>query len=361
MRILHIINSLGTGGAEKLLIDSLPIMYENGVAVDLYLLKSGNFPFENVLRKSKINIENSDLKSFYNPLHIFRIIPLLKKYDIIHVHLFPALYWVALAKWMTFSKTKLIFTEHNTTNRRVDKWYFKYFDSFIYSRYTKIVAISGKVNDMLFNKMKINKSKVVLIKNGINLDTIKNALPISKTEIDNSLNDNSKIIIQVSRFQPQKDQKTLIKAMKFLPEHLVLLLVGDGELKLSCQELVYQLNLNDRVFFLGLRMDVPQLLKSADMVVLSSHYEGLSLASIEALASGKPFIASNVPGLQEVVVDAGLLFAENNENELATHLNNLLNDENYYNEIVNKCLLKSKEFDINKMVYDEIELYKSLI
>ncbi len=361
MKVLHIINSLGTGGAEKLILDALPIMKKNGIDVDLYLLKSGEFPFEKSLRNSKFKIQNSKLSSVYNPFHIFKIITLLKKYNVVHVHLFPAFYWVALAKFISFSKTKLIFTEHNTTNRRVDKWYFKSFDSFIYKRYSKIVSISEKVNDMLVDKMKIDPAKIVLIKNGINLETIKNALPISRNKIHQSLNDNNKIIIQISRFQPQKDQKTLIKAMKVLPENVFLILVGDGELKSECQELSNQLNLNHRIYFLGVRMDVPSLLKTADIVVLSSHYEGLSLASIEALASGKPFVASKVPGLTEVVENAGLLFEENNETELSKHLLDLLQNDKYYNEIANKCLTKSKEFDINKMVKDEIELYKSLI
>jgi glycosyltransferase involved in cell wall biosynthesis len=214
---------------------------------------------------------------------------------------------------------------------------------------------------MLLDKMKIEKSKVHLIKNGINLDSINKAIPVEKHDSFNFFVKNSKIIIQISRFQPQKDQQTLIKAMQLLPENVVLWLVGEGELKLESENLSKQLNLEHRIFFLGIRMDVPQLLKTADIVVLSSHYEGLSLASIEGLASGKPFIASNVPGLTEVVQNAGLLFEENNEKELANYINNLLKDENYYNEIAQKCLSKSKEYDINKMVFDEIELYKKLI
>jgi glycosyltransferase involved in cell wall biosynthesis len=361
MKVLHIINSLGTGGAEKLILDSLPIMKKNGIDVDLYLLKSGDYPFEETLRNSQFSIHNSQFKWFYNPFHIFKIIPVLKKYDIVHVHLFPALYWVALAKVFSFSKTKLIFTEHNTTNRRVDKWYFKIFDGFIYNQYSEIVAISEKVRDMLSDKIKIESSKIHLIKNGINLEAINNALPISRNEIDKSINETHKIIIQISRFQPQKDQKTLIKAMKLLPENVILILVGEGELKTECQELSSQLNLNHRIYFLGVRMDVPSLLKTADIVVLSSHYEGLSLASIEALASGKPFVASKVPGLSDVVENAGLLFEENNETELSKHILDLLQNDKYYDKIVNKCLSKSKEFDIIKMVKDEIELYKRLI
>ena len=84
--------------------------------------------------------------------------------------------------------------------------------------------------------------------------------------------------------------------MQLLPLEVKLVLAGEGVLKKKCQDLVETLKLKERVVFLGLRMDIPQLLKTADVVVLSSKYEGLSLSSIEGLAAGKPFVASDVPG-----------------------------------------------------------------
>lgn len=362
MKVLHIINSLTTGGAEKLILESLPLYKKSGVDVELLLFKTNNYPFEKqFLSTSEVVVHKSRFNSFYSPLNIFYIIPFLKKYDLIHVHLFPAMYWVALAKVLSFSKTELVFTEHNTTNRRLDKWYFNVIDKFIYSKYNKIISISEKVNEMLIDKMKIEESKVHLIKNGINLDSINKALPISKNEIHKEINEEHKILIQISRFQPQKDQQTLIKAMQFLPETVILCLVGDGELKLECEQLSKQLNLEERVFFLGVRLDVFQLLKTADIVVLSSHYEGLSLASIEGLASGKPFIASNVPGLTEVVKNGGLLFEESNEIELAEIINKLLADNKYYKQVAASCFDKSKEYDINIMLDRQIQLYKNIL
>ena len=108
-------------------------------------------------------------------------------------------------------------------------------------------------------------------------------------------------------------------------------------------------------------MDVPRLLKTSDIVILSSIHEGLSLSSIEGMAVGKPFIASNVPGLREVVQGIGLLFEKGNSKELANHIMKLLNDENYYNEIAHKCYKHAQNYDINKMVNSYIEIYKTLV
>ncbi len=361
MKILHVINGLGTGGAEKLLLETLPIYnLEKNITVDLLLLNGNEHPF--LTQLIKINcckVFTLGYSSVYNPFLIFKIIPYLKKYTIVHVHLFPALYWVALAKLLSFSKIQLIFTEHNTTNRRMKMPVFKVLDKFIYSQYKKIVTISKKVDFEIKKYLNLKPNQNILIQNGINLQNIFNAQKNNAIIQEFQLN-SKKIIIQVSRFEAQKNQKTLIKAMKYMPDEVVLLLVGSGVLIEECKTLVRNLNLLEKVHFLGIRTDVPSLLKTADFVVLSSHYEGLSLSSVEGLASGKPFIASNVPGLTEVVEGAGLLFKDNDEVELANYIKNLLNNQEFYNETVQKCIERAKNFDIQLMVEKHIELYKTL-
>jgi glycosyltransferase involved in cell wall biosynthesis len=114
------------------------------------------------------------------------------------------------------------------------------------------------------------------------------------------------------------------------------------------------------VFFLGIRTDVPQLLKGSDIVVLSSKYEGLSLSSIEGMASGKPFIAADVPGLKEIVVGAGLLFPQGDEKALVKKITELLNDEKLYNKVSVSCLERAALYDINNMVEKHITLYRSI-
>src|SRR5690606_34331761 len=88
-------------------------------------------------------------KSVYNPLNVFKIQNIIKEFDIVHVHLFPSSYWVALAQFMTFHKPYLIFTEHNTTNRRREIKLFKYIDKWVYRRYDGIVTISDAVDTSL--------------------------------------------------------------------------------------------------------------------------------------------------------------------------------------------------------------------
>lgn len=360
MRILQVINSLATGGAEKLLIESVPLFNKNGIQVDVLVLNGNDQPFLEKLKKDNCcKIINIGKSAIYNPLLILKIIPFLKKYDVIHVHLFPSLYWVAIAKMISFSKVKLIYTEHSTSNRRRNSKIFSVIDKIIYSQYNTIIVITQEVVNNLKKHLKKDFiDKFQLIQNGVNLEEIKNSKGIEKATFFDD--EKAKIIIQVARFFEPKDQKTIIKSLLYLPKDVKLLLVGEGDSKIECENLAKSLNLQDRILFLGIRMDVLSLLKTADIIVLSSKHEGLSLSCIEGMASGKPFIASNVTGLKEVVANYGLLFPSGDAKMLANHISELLNDNAYYSKIANACTLKAKEYNINTMISHYIKLYEKI-
>lgn len=359
MRVLQVITNLGTGGAEKLLLDSLPIYRKKGISMDLLLLNGERYPFYEEMEDSGIEIFSLGYGSVYNPIHIFKIIPFLKKYDIVHVHLFPSLYWVAIAKMISLSKVKLIFTEHNTSNNRMNKFIWRLLDNCIYSKYSKITSITEEVQTAIKNHLQFrNRHLFSVIQNGVNLSSFE-YLTIQKYK---NINEGEKIIIvQISSFRKQKDQRTLIKALTFLPANVILNLVGDGKLKLDCENLAADLGLTERVNFLGIRSDIPQLLVESDIVVLSSHYEGFGLAAVEGMAAGKPLIASDVPGLNSVVKGAGLLFPVGDEKSLADQIQKILSDKEYYLQVANACKKRAENFDINIMVDKYIDLYKSIL
>ncbi len=359
MKVLQIANSLAIGGAEKLLLESIPKYLDAGVDMELLLLNGVEHPFLNILREESVcKIHSLGMGSVYNPLHIFRILKFLKQYDIVHVHLFPALYWVAIAKAMSFSKTVLIFTEHNTSNKRREKIIFKWMDRVIYKKYAKIVTVSDKVDELIKSHLKFKNDKFEFIPNGVDIKKIQLTKPLLTNDFIET--EDQKIIIQVSSFTRQKDQQTLIKALKHFETPAKLLLVGVGETMEDCKVLVRDLGLDKQVLFLGIRMDVPALLKMADVVVLSSFYEGLSLSSIEALASGNPFVASEAPGLTSVVKDAGILFPIGDELMLGHELDRLFKDDDHYTKVANNCSKRAIQYGIEKVVESHLELYNLL-
>lgn len=361
MKILQIINSLGTGGAEKLLLETIPLYRKKGVEMDILVLNGTDYPFMKELRvQDNCTIYSLGFKSVYNPVHIFKIIPYLKKYDIVHVHLFPAQYWVVIAKLISFSKTKLFFTEHSTSNRRLRHYFLKHINRFFYINYNKIICITDDVFEILKKHTLLQSAQFSVIENGVNLEKFKVANSIARDCFFEQTNEDYRLLIQVSSFHAPKDQSVLIRSLQYLPSTVKLLLVGDGVLRKECEDLVQELKLIDRVLFLGIRNDIPQLLRTVDIIVLSSKYEGLSLSSIEGMASGRPFIASNVPGLSDVVGGAGILFEAGNAQELAVRIKELLDDKTLYEETVKACQVRASQYDIHKMIDEHIALYESI-
>ena len=359
MKILQVITSLRTGGAEKLILDSVPLYQKQGLSVDVLSLNNSDSKFRTQLKKtSNGKVNGLTVKSEYNPLLIFKIIPHLKKYDLVHIHLFPTIYWVVLAKLLSRSKVKLVYTEHSTANRRRENWIFKIIDRFIYKKIDYIVTIADEVDLNLKKHLKGTGYKFQQIENGIDVELYNTAEPYPKSDF---FKKDDFILIQVSSFRWQKDQKTLIKSLQYLPNNIKLLLVGDGSLINESKELVQALKMTERVKFLGNRDDVPRLLNTSDIVVLSSIHEGLSLSNIEGMSVGKPFIGSNVQGLREIVEGYGLLFEQGNEKDLADLIMNIYSDSVLYNRIANQCLVRAKEFSIHKMVNQYIQLYNNIL
>lgn len=363
MKILHIINSLGCGGAESLLSDLCYIQKEQGLDISIATLRGTESIFKDKVEKLGIKyICLSNRMSIYNPLLIFKIATIIKGYDLVHVHLFPAQYWVALAKFFTNAKTLIVTTEHSTNNRRREYKIFQYIDTFVYKLYDKIICCSEKACETFMCHFPSIRHAIA-IPNGINLGRFKNATPKSKRQLFD-LPETSCVIVMVARFQPPKRQDTLIETLKYLPENYCVVFAGnkpdDPNVELVVN-LVKELKLENRVRLLGVRGDIPDVLKSSDIIVLASDYEGLSLSSIEGMAINKPFIATNANGLREVVSGAGILYEKDNPKMLADHILSLMQNDVYYNEISERCSARASQYDINTMAQSYLNVYQELM
>ncbi|MGV0936468.1 glycosyltransferase [Empedobacter falsenii] len=354
MRVLQVIDSLSIGGAEKLIVETVPLLVTKGYKVDVVLLNGKKTHLYKDLEALNCCTIFTLGTSFYNPIYIIKLIPFFYKYDVVHVHLFPAQYFAAIARLFCFKKVKLFFTEHNTSNRRLENKRLRVIENLIYACYDKIICITNEVKIALKEKLNLNDDKLLVIENGVNINNVNTSIKYNRELFNFSLKD--KILIMVAGFREQKDQDTIIKALKFLPEDYKLLLVGDGARRPILEDLVVTLQLQDRVTFLGIRNDVYALMKMCDIAILSSHWEGFGLVAVEAMASGIPLIASNVKGLAQVVEGGGLLFEPSNVEDLISKISEL-NDSNLYQQTINNCLEKSKQYDINIMIDNLLNLY----
>ena len=366
MRILQVITSLDMGGAETLVVNLIPRLQALGNTVDLCL-----FDGTETLLALKLKKESPQTKIYalghgvYNPLYIFKLVKIMKKYDIIHTHNSSPQLFVAIAS--LFSRTKIVSTEHNTSNRKRNwKWY-RPIESWMYGRYKHVICISKIAEEKLREYMggewlveSSNRYKsITTINNGIDVDAISEAVPCKELL---GLKENRKSILMVAGFRKQKNQDTIIRALTLLDkEKYEVWFAGIGERMEEVKQLVLSLGVSERVRFLGLRTDIPNVLRAADVIVMSSHWEGLSLSNVEGMSAHKPFIASEVNGLKEVTKGYGILFPHEDAKALAEEINRLASDETYYNEIAERCYKRALEFDISKTVNGYNSVYEIVV
>lgn len=354
IKILHIINSLNVGGAENLLLNSISHYQKKGHEVKILVL-SNNIKLniskhKDVIEYVKTNNPKS-LKSFIAALKFLKE----NEYDIIHAHLFPTIYYCSIIKKMGIIKVPLIITEHNTHNKRRYIKLLKPIEKFVYKSFDVVICISEGTKSNLGDWIE-RDNKMEVVYNGIDLDKFSYDRPKFNYDSRSDIN-----LIMVASFSQQKDQITLIRSLQMLPEKFKLHFAGNGPQLERAKDLAKDLGISNRIFFLGNRKDIPDLLKSMDIFILSSNWEGFGLVTVEAMASGLPVVASNITGLSEVVMGYGKLFEKGNEKELSEMIFEIAKNSELYKELSKKSVERAKCFSMNRMVNEYINIYEYLL
>jgi glycosyltransferase involved in cell wall biosynthesis len=179
----------------------------------------------------------------------------------------------------------------------------------------------------------IAEGRIKVIYNGIDPDAFPPSDAASRAQAREliGVGENTPLVMQVARFHPVKDHETSVRAFARVVEAMPeaqLCLVGDGQERAATEALAAELGIHDHVLFLGTRSDVDKLIPAADVFVLSSLSEGVSVTLLEAMATGLPIAATGVGGNPEVVEHGmtGLLSPRGDDRALAANLVTLLQD-----------------------------------
>jgi glycosyltransferase involved in cell wall biosynthesis len=339
------------------MVDLLPRLKEYGHDVELLLFDGTDTPLRRQIEAAGVHVlQIRNGGSFYSFINLIKLIPYLHKYDIVHTHNTAAQIFAAIGSM--FCSVHLCTTEHNTSNHRRDiKWYLP-IDRWMYNRYSHIVCCSHEVEDNLRKYLGHCKANICTVYNGIDVDHYANEVPSNELRC---IAPNCKYITMVAGFRWEKDQDTLIRGMVYLPAKFHLFLIGEGQRRRECEILAKDCGVASRVHFMGLRADASSIICASDYVVMSSHFEGLSLASVEGMSVGKPFLASNVDGLRDVVENAGLLFEHGNSKDFARLVEELDANSDLYQAIASKCRIRAGQFDISKMAEGYHQVYKAVM
>lgn len=322
IKVLQIIPNFGYGGAEMLVKDILlaqDTKHFEMAACSLY-------PFSGTTIEKEL--QHHDIEVFYLTKKLGPDANVLKEiYDtfrnfkphVIHTHRYVIRY--TLIPSLLCRIPVKIHTIHNMAEKEVDlAGRIIHFFAYHFFKY-KPIGISKNISDYASSYYRMDH--IPYIYNGIRTELYKSPIELRiKTRKSLDIADDDIVFINVGRFSPQKNHRLLIEAFRkvtLCENNATLLLIGDGELRYEIEKYVSEKGLSERVRFLGLRKDIPELLAASDIFVLSSDWEGLPLAVIEAMAAGKPVIATAVGGLPELIADGinGILVPPGYETALA--------------------------------------------
>lgn len=246
-------------------------------------------------------------------------------FDIVNTHLWLADVMGRVAA-MTARAPIIISTAQNVdiwkkiTHRLVD-WILAF-------RTTLIIAVSLAVKDYYTRVVKIPDRKILVIPNAIDIAPFENIGAIHYLYPEFDLKEDDFILACVGRLNYQKGHSYLFESVKLVKDllpNLKIIVVGEGEERNVLENLVAALGIQNMVRFVGQRKDIPQILNLSQGLVLPSLFEGLPLCVLEAMAAGRPVIATDVGGTREIVAagETGYLVPSKSPSALATAIQSL--------------------------------------
>ncbi len=345
------INSPGIGGAERVLVDDINECVRRGtVEVRLLTLRpESEKSFSGQLSLQRNYWKVVQLKKLFAIWGVIQILLYIyrEKPDLIVSHLWYANTVAKICKLFGACRTVLTF-EQNVYDTIKSKKSFL-LDRVLQRFCTKIIAVSSTVRDSLIAHG-IDQQHIQVIYNSVDVETFSKPhhliepLPHPKGTFT---------FLYIGRLIPQKNVEHLLRAFVEV-EGAVLYIVGTGYLQEKLEALVAQLGIAHRVYFLGVRSDIPALMQACDCFVFPSLYEGFSLVLLEAMASQMPIIISDFAAGREVIVDNGNgIIAGPTATAFADACRCVMQDESLRHQIAKEARKTAQTFSISRHV-DEI-------
>lgn len=364
-KILHLNNTSSMGGAEQVILDLAALIDSEKFKSYVSAFREGELVFE--MRKRNIRFlwlkESTQVYDYKFLKNITRLIK-ENRIDLIHSHTWGTDFYGYWASKIL--GVPMLATVHNRYYI-FEKWTRRLSYKVLINHIQKIVAVSKDIQNLLKKDLKLLPQKIKLIYNGIDTSRFEKKFDQEMLRKELNLSKGDLILGNVGNLREVKDHHTLIlsfsKVSPFFPQ-AKLLIIGEGELKSNLLKLRAELGLENKVLLLGHRDDIPSLLNLMDIFILSSRLEGCSISILEAMASGKPVIATSVGGNPELVQEGktGFLVPSAEPEKLAKTTIQLLKDEKQRKKMGEEGKKRVKEkFSRETMVKNYEELYFQIL
>lgn len=287
-----------------------------------------------------------------------------ERYSLIHVHT-PIAAWLGRLATKRTGQGPVLYTAHGFHFYRGAPWHLwalYYPAERLAARWTDGLIVINQEDLLQAKRMGFKEGEDLFLVRGVGVDVDRyaKAAPASREAL--GLSPEEKVVLCVAEFTPNKNHLQLLLAWGKVVQNEArakLLLVGEGVLKGKIEAWVREMGLKDSVKLLGFRRDVPHLLALADVVVLSSKREGLPRAVVEAMAAGKPVVATDVRGNRDLVKngETGFLLPLGDVDGLARALLRLLGDPEMARRMGEAGQARIQAYALDRVLHEMASIY----
>lgn len=360
MQILEVIDGLTVGGAEKMVLTLSRLFVGRQIPVSVVSFDpdwDASYAIE--LRQLGVPVHHFTGKLF-NLCRIEQLVRLIceSRAEVVHTYLSYANIVGTIAAKIAgvpviTSLRSISMEPYHPVRARIETWLMHYASNIVMANgYSVAQAHQPRLGD----------KQIQVIQNAIGV------IPLPSQDEKNAIrkeltgNPERPFVISVGRLSPPKGYDTLIEAFSQVrlnyPE-AALVIVGDGELRSFLEETIARFNLQDSVYLIGERSDIMRILPAADIYVSSSHWEGMSVAVLEAMAAGLPVIATHVGDAQWVLAEqTGILIEPRIPQEISHAIMKLLDNKPLrlqYGQMARKRI--ETEYNLDRWCDRMLELY----
>lgn len=330
LRILHVILTLGVGGAEQLVYRMVTSCTNEIRPVVCCLLFLGELGELLKREGGRVYCRNHKGGIDFGIIGWLKRIIIDEKIDVVHAHTYsPLFYSVPAAKLV--GGVKVVYTEHGRLYPERSNWKLSLINPILALGTDHIVSISESTAKAMNKYDNFPLSRIKVIHNGISISDIKQKVDKLAKKRSLGLTDSSRVIGTAARIEEIKNIPMMLRAFQHVLEEVpdtCLLIAGKGSKEQELQTYAEELGISKNVKFIGLRSDLWEIYQIMDIFLLTSFTEGISVTLLEAMASGVPAVVTDVGGNSEVVVDGvtGCLVPLHDDNAMAQCIVKLLNN-----------------------------------
>lgn len=361
LKIAQLISSGGLYGAENMLVNLLGELRGQGPEVVLYVLNNSHNSHVEIATVAQscgtpVTIIPCTGRIDRHAIRILRRSLLNDEVSVLHTHGYKAdMYGFWATRWIDVA---LISTCHNWTKASLPLRLYCRLNKWILRRFACVVAVSAQVEAELL-RGGIRRARLRYVQNGVRTVAFADSAAFACPHQVLTIGMATRLV------QDKGIEDLLVVALDLKNKHdgLRFLIAGDGPLRASFQAQVSAVGLADHITFLGFVPDMPAFYRSLDIFVLPSLREGLPMSLLEAMAAGKPAIASNIGGIPKAVINqwSGLLIEPGDKVSLASSLERLIEDAPFRRLLgTNARMLIGTEFSSRVMAREYLRLYRCL-